>query len=169
METLKKKKTGTKFLLRTVLKCTSVSITKDNWGWEVKIQDRIRAYMSIYKSIYKSKYRVYYPHCSASSFHTPSPSLPNPASSLYNQQSQHPPHIILGGKMIVDSQGIIVRVISKSFGSLNNFKIFWFCAPHVLGSFLAQTRELDYLTMFDLVETVMISVSAAILTDQYCQ
>ena len=128
METLKKKKTGTKFLLRTVLKCT-----KEDWGWEVK---NTRAYTG---------YII--PTASASSFHTPSPSLPNPASSLYNQQSQHPPHIILGGKMNIDRQGIIVKENSKSFGSLNNFKIFWFCAPHVLGSFLAQTRELDYLTV----------------------
>ena len=52
--------------------------------------------------------------------------------------------------MIIDSQGIIVRVNSKS-------------------SYFAQTRGLDYLTVFDLVKTVMISVSAAILTDQYCQ
>ena len=71
--------------------------------------------------------------------------------------------------MIIDSQGIIVRVNSESFGSLNNFKIFRFCSPHVLTTFLAQTRKMDYLTVFDLVETVMISVPAAILTDQYCQ
>ena len=163
METLKKKKNGDQI---PIADSPQVHISQHHQGWLGMRGENSRAFMGIYKSIYTG-YII--PTATASSFHTPSPSLPNPTSSFYNQQSKHPPHIILGGKMIIDSQGIIVRENSKSFGSLNNFKIFWFCAPHVLGSFLSQTRELDYLTMFDLVETVMISVSAAILTDQYCQ